>query len=105
MRSISRTLTRSLVATVSVAMGAVLLSAPPASATTSAADEPVVIVQSPVPVITADVGAQLGLVDAATRAAMVLSGVVSVLAFPPSAAAMLPGHEELAGDWDEQDAP
>ncbi|WP_262851486.1 hypothetical protein [Mumia quercus] len=56
MRSISRTLTRSLVATVSVAMGAVLLSAPPASATTSAADEPVVIVQSPVPVITADVG-------------------------------------------------
>lgn len=56
-------------------------------------------------VITADVGGQLGLVDAATGAAMVLSGVVSVLAFPPSAAAMLPGHEELAGDWDEQDAP
>ncbi len=53
-------------------------------------------------VIAADVGGQLGLVDAATGAAMVIGGVVSVLVFPPLAAALLPGHETLDADWDEQ---
>lgn len=55
-------------------------------------------------VIAADVGGQLGLVDAATGAAMVISGVVSVLVFPPGAVAVLPGDEVLDADWDEQGA-
>jgi Kef-type K+ transport system membrane component KefB len=55
-------------------------------------------------VITANVGNQLGLVDPATAAAMVISGVVSVLLFPPTAVALLPGHESLDADWDEQGA-
>ena len=52
-------------------------------------------------VIAADVGNQLGVVDAATAAAMVLAGVVSVLIFPPAAVALLPTTESLDADWDD----
>lgn len=52
-------------------------------------------------VIAADVGGELGIVDAATGAAMVIGGVVSVLVFPPAAVSVLPGSETLDADWDE----
>ena len=52
-------------------------------------------------VVVAQLASATGDLDAATSAALVAAGVLSVLIYPPIAVGLMPAGEELDPDWDE----
>ncbi len=52
-------------------------------------------------VVVAQLASATGDLDAATSAALVAAGVLSVLIYPPIAVGLMPAGEELEPDWDE----
>lgn len=54
-------------------------------------------------VVVASIGTQTASLDAASAAALVMAGVVSVLVYPPAANLCLPKAPQLEPDWDERE--
>jgi Kef-type K+ transport system membrane component KefB len=52
-------------------------------------------------VIIANLGAQTGVLDPASAAALLSAGVLSVVFYPPLAVAVLQRGDDLEPDWDE----
>jgi Kef-type K+ transport system membrane component KefB len=52
-------------------------------------------------VVVASLATQTGDLDSATAAALLASGVLSVILYPPIAVALFPNSDELEPDWDE----
>jgi len=55
-----------------------------------------------IPVVVVSVATEVGKIDSASAAALIVAGVVSVVLLPPIANALLPDATPLAADWDER---
>lgn len=56
-----------------------------------------------IPVVVVAVATEVGEIDSASAAALVMAGVASVVLFPPIANALLPAAPQLPADWDERE--